>query len=84
MLTNMVGNHYGVIMEIKRNFESKFFFEDPDEKLLTFENLLHSFTAKVDGLKQCSYLERLKLLDMSSIERRIERYRTLYSYKILI
>ena len=52
-------------------------------KLLRIENLLRSFTSKIDGFKRYTYWERLKLLDMSSIERRFERYRTIYSYKIL-
>ena len=52
-------------------------------KLLRLENLLRSFTSKIEGYKSYSYWDRLKLLDISSIERRFERYRTIYSYKIL-
>ena len=46
------------------------------------DNLLYSSRAMIDGFKKLTYWERLKILDMASIERRFERYRTIYSYKI--
>ena len=52
-------------------------------QLLKLESLLRSFSAKVDGLKGLHYWERLKILKLFSISRRQERYRILYSYKIL-
>ena len=55
--------------------------EGPNLKKL--ENLLRRFTAKINGFKNLTYWERLKRLHLSSIGRRIERYRIIYTWKIL-
>ena len=46
------------------------------------ENVLRAFTKKVDNLHDLSYSERLKEMKLSSIQRRHERYKILYIYKI--
>ena len=46
------------------------------------ENILRSFTRKVDHLHDLSYCDRLKEMKLSSIQRRHERYKILYIYKI--
>ena len=52
--------------------------------LYKLENLQRAFTAKVKGLRDKTYWERLNDLKLYSIERRIERYRILYIRKIII
>ena len=46
------------------------------------ESILRGYTKKVDGLSNKSYSERLKSMNLHSIQRRHERYKILYIYKI--
>ena len=46
------------------------------------ENVLRAFTKKVDNLHDLPYNERLKEMKLSTIQRRHERYKILYIYKI--
>ena len=48
------------------------------------ESVQRNFTSRIDGLREDSYWDRLKKLDLYSLERRRERYSILYVYKILI
>ena len=52
--------------------------------LYKLENVQRAYTAKVNGLRNINYWDRLAELKLFSIERRIERYRLLYIRKILI
>lgn len=47
------------------------------------EGLLRTFMTWFPGTQDMSYWERLSFLKMSSIQRRFERYRVLYTWKIL-
>ena len=47
------------------------------------EKLLKNFTAKIPSLKLLPYWERLKCLRMNSEQRRLERYKVIYVWKIL-
>ena len=47
------------------------------------EGLLRTFTFKIPSVKHLSYWERLKELKMNSEQRRIERYRLIYTWKVL-
>ena len=46
------------------------------------EGVLRSFSKRVDGLYSLEYSARLKCLHLQSIQRRHERYKILYIYKI--
>ena len=46
------------------------------------EQLLRAYTRKVEGLRQVSYWDRLRALKMMSLQRRSERYKILYLWKI--
>ena len=46
------------------------------------EGILRSFTTHVDGIKDRSYKDRLKHMSLSSMQRRHERYKIIYIYKI--
>ena len=48
------------------------------------EAVQRSFTFRVSGMSNLSYWERLKRLNMYSLERRRERYTILYIYKIIL
>ena len=47
------------------------------------ENVQRSFLRKISGTSDLSYWERLKQFNMYSLERRRERYRIIYIWKIL-
>ena len=53
-------------------------------KIREIEAVQRSFTAKVHGLTNLNYWERLQRLNLYSIERRRERYLIIYIYKIII
>ena len=46
------------------------------------ENLQRQFTKRIPEVRQLSYWERLNKLKMLSQERRMERYRVIYTWKI--
>ena len=46
------------------------------------EETLRSFTRQINGMKDYDYAQRLKSLKMYSIQRRHERYKIIYAYKI--
>ena len=46
------------------------------------EGVLRSFSKQIDGLNTLRYAERLKALNLHSIQRRHERYKIIYIYKI--
>ena len=47
------------------------------------ENVLRNFTFKIPILRHLNYWERLRELKMNSIQRRLERYRIIYTWKIV-
>jgi hypothetical protein len=52
-------------------------------QLQRIENLQKSFTKKIPEMKNINYWERLKCLRLNSQQRRFERYRIIYTWKIL-
>ena len=52
-------------------------------KLDQIEDTLRNFTKKIPAVQENTYWERLKLLKMNSEQRRIERYKILYTWKVL-
>ena len=46
------------------------------------EGVLRSFSKQVDGLRDLSYSDRLKAMNLQSVQRRHERYKIIYIYKI--
>ena len=48
------------------------------------EAVQRSFTYRVSGMNHLSYWDRLKRLNLYSLERRRERYGVLYTYKIIL
>ena len=49
----------------------------------SIESVQRSFTAKIDGMKDLNYWERLESLKLYSLQRRRERYDIIYVWKIL-
>ena len=54
-----------------------------DYNMITrLEGVLRNFTKKVDGLRDLPYGDRLRAMNLHSIQRRHERYKIIYIYKI--
>ena len=51
--------------------------------LMKLENVLRSFTKRVKDISHLNYWERLKKLGISSVGRRFQRYKCIYTWKIL-
>ena len=51
--------------------------------MLSIEKLFYDFTLKIPEVRQANYWKRLEILKMYSQERRMERYRVIYIWKIL-
>ena len=52
-------------------------------ELMKIEKLLKDFTARIPEVSEMNYWERLKHLKMNSEQRRIERYKIIYVWKVL-
>ena len=50
--------------------------------LQRIEKLLQSFTARIPAIRHLNYWERLKSIRMNSEQRRLERYKIIYAWKI--
>ena len=49
-----------------------------------FESPQRAFTKRVAGLRERDYWDRLKILSLLSIQRRVERYKVLYTQKCIL
>ena len=52
-------------------------------EMQVIKKLFYNFTQKIPGIRDLDYWQRLKVLQMYSQERRMERYRIIYMWKIL-
>ena len=62
---------------------SQLYLPTSKPEMEAIENLQKVYTKKIPELKRLNYWERLRALRMYSQQRRLERYRILYAWKIL-
>ena len=62
---------------------SQLYFPHKSSDLEKIENLQKAFSRKFPEMKNLDYWERLKTLQIYSQERRMERYRCIYIWKII-
>ena len=62
---------------------SQLYFPTKSSDMEKIENLQKIYTSKIPEVKTLNYWDRLKYLKMYSQERRMERYRILYVWKII-
>ena len=62
---------------------SQLYFPHISSQMQKIEKLQQVFTKKIPEVSQLNYWERLKTLKLYSQQRRMERYRILYAWKIL-
>ena len=51
--------------------------------MVKIEKVLRDFSRRVPGIRELCYWERLKSMGMNSMQRRLERYRIIYIWKIM-
>ena len=52
-------------------------------QMQNIENVLRNYSSKIPKLKSLNYWDRLKALRLNSMQRRMERYKIIYTWKIL-
>ena len=62
---------------------SQLYFPSQSRDLETLEDLLKTYTKKIPEVSHMDYWSRLKHLQMYSQQRRAERYRIIYTWKVL-
>ena len=62
---------------------SQLYMPNQISEMLLLENLQKCFTKKIPEVRNLNYWQRLKHLKMNSQNRRLERYRIIYTWKIL-
>ena len=62
---------------------SQLYLPTQTSDLQQIENLQKCYTKKIPSIRHLNYWDRLRALKMNSLERRLERYRIIYSWKIL-
>ena len=53
------------------------------QDLQNIEKILKDYTSRIPEVQHLNYWERLKVLKMNSLQRRFERYKIIYVWKIL-
>ena len=71
------------IIQCKLDYCSQLWSPADQASISRLESLARHFTAQVAGLEDLDYWERLKALRMYSQERRRERYRIIFIWKVL-
>ena len=62
---------------------SQLYMPSKSSELLKLENLQRWYTKKIPELRNLNYWQRLRAIHLYSQQRRLERYRIIYTWKIL-
>ena len=74
---------YNTLVQPHIDFSSQLWAPPEGPAMDRIEQLLRNYTAKIPAVKDLPYWERLKILKMNSEQRRLERYKIIYTWKIL-
>ena len=72
-------NYIGGILD----YNSQLWSPVNTSKISSLEQLLRSYTVNTYGLEKLNYWERLKEIGLSSIQRRFQRYKIIYIWKVI-
>jgi hypothetical protein len=81
--TDIMKQLWKTLCQCHIDYCSQLYMPGQAQNKLTIEKLQYDFTRRIPEVRQEDYWTRLKLLKMSSQERRMERYRIFYVWKIL-
>ena len=71
------------LVQSKLDYCSQLWSPSDQASISKLESVARNFTAKISGLETADYWDRLQLLKMYSQERRRERYRIIFVWKVL-
>ena len=71
------------LVQSKLDYCSQLWTPVDQASIAKLESVFRNFSSQITGLEDCNYWERLKLLRMYSQERRRERYRIIFVWKVL-
>ena len=71
------------ILQPHVDYCSQLYFPGQSVELEKLETLQRVFTRKISEVKHMNYWDRLRALNLKSQERRLERYRILYTWKVI-
>ena len=74
---------FNTLVQPHLDYCSQLWSPQEGQHLDKMESVLRNFTRKITTLKQLNYWERLEKLKLNSEERRMERYKIIYTWKIL-
>ena len=71
------------LIQPHKDYCSQLWMPPPGQKLEKIERLLKRWTSRIPTLRNLNYWQRLIELKMYSEQRRLERYRAIYVWKVL-
>jgi endonuclease/exonuclease/phosphatase family metal-dependent hydrolase len=81
--TDIMKQLWKTLVQCHIDYCSQLYMPGNAQNMHSIEKLLYDYTRKIPEVRHEDYWMRLKLLQMSSQERRMERYRIFYIWKIL-
>ena len=80
---NILKQLWKTVVQCHIDYCSQLYKPSQTKGMMAIEKLFYDFTSRIPELKYENYWRRLDLLKMYSQERRMERYRVIYMWKIL-
>ena len=81
--TEILKQLWKTVVQCHIDYCSQLYKPGQSKGMMAIEKLFFDFTSRIPELRQENYWRRLALLKMYSQERRMERYRVIYVWKIL-
>ena len=79
----MLKHLWKTLIQCHIDYCSQLYMPGHAQSLQSIENLFYNFSSKIPSIKDMNYWSRLQTLKMYSQERRMERYRIIFVWKIL-
>ena len=74
---------YNTLVQPHLDYCSQLWAPLEGKQMENIENVLRNFSSRIHKLKTKNYWERLKTMKLNSMQRRIERYKIIYTWKVL-
>ena len=74
---------YNTLVQPHLDYCSQLWAPQEGKQMENIENVLRNYSSRIPRLQNQNYWERLKTLKLNSMQRRIERYKIIYTWKVL-
>ena len=81
--TKFMRHMFNTLVQPHIDYCSQLWAPTEGAQMQKIEDVLRNFTSKIPSLKHMNYWERLKELKMNSMQRRLERYKMIYTWKVI-